>query len=81
MCFRSVKFWYVSGSSDSYLGLTDPDPDPALLNSDLFKTPTKICFSLSFYAYSFLKVHLRGVLGNKCAGQHNLKTEEIRKIM
>ncbi len=25
--------------------------------------------------------HLRGVLGNKCAGQHNLKTVEIREMM
>jgi hypothetical protein len=24
---------------------------------------------------------LRGVLGNKCAGHHNLKTVEIREIM
>jgi hypothetical protein len=24
---------------------------------------------------------VRGVLGNKCAGQHNLKTVQIREIM
>ncbi len=28
-----------------------------------------------------LFLHVRGVLGNKCAGQNNFKTEEIRKIM
>jgi hypothetical protein len=26
-------------------------------------------------------IHVRGVLGNKCAGQHNLKTVQIRGIM
>jgi hypothetical protein len=26
-------------------------------------------------------VHVRGVLGNKCAGQHNLKTVQIREIV
>jgi hypothetical protein len=26
-------------------------------------------------------VHVRGVLGNKCAGQQNLKTVQIREIM
>jgi hypothetical protein len=25
--------------------------------------------------------YVRGVLGNKCAGQHNLKTVQIREIM
>ncbi len=25
--------------------------------------------------------NIRGVLGNKCAGQHNLKTVQIREIM
>jgi hypothetical protein len=24
--------------------------------------------------------HVRGVLGNKCAGQHNLKTVQVREI-
>jgi hypothetical protein len=28
-----------------------------------------------------LDQHLRGVLGNKCAGHHNLKTVKIREIM
>ena len=26
-------------------------------------------------------MHVRGVLGNKCAGQHNLKTVQIREIV
>jgi hypothetical protein len=30
-CSGSVTFLYGSGSADPYHGLTDPDPDPALL--------------------------------------------------
>jgi hypothetical protein len=36
------------------------------------------CFTVSNIYYT---VQVRGVLGNKCAGQHNLKTVEIREIM
>jgi hypothetical protein len=36
----------------------DPDADPALFVSDLQDANKKKIFSLSFYAYSFLKVHL-----------------------
>ncbi len=46
-CSESVTFWYGSGSADPYFWLTDPDP------SVKFKTSTK------FFAYYFLKVHLR----------------------
>jgi hypothetical protein len=44
-----------------------------------FKAPPKSYFFSKFFcsAYFFLKV--RGVLGNKCAGQHNLKTVHFRE--
>jgi hypothetical protein len=47
-------------------------------------TPPFFLFSFpSHLPFSFLSYpsHLRGVLGNKCAGQHNLKTVQIREIM
>ncbi len=43
---------------DPFLWLTDPDADPALLVSDLQDANKKYFFFSSFYACSFLKVHL-----------------------
>jgi hypothetical protein len=44
-----------------------------------------VCFSLfssSFFAaYLLLPIHIRGVLGNKCAEQHNLKTVHFRETL
>jgi hypothetical protein len=34
-CSRSVPFWSRSGFADPYHGLADPDPDSAILVSDL----------------------------------------------
>jgi hypothetical protein len=56
-CSGFVTFWYGSEPSYPYLSLTDPDP--ALIVSDLQVADKKIInFSLNFYTYSFLKVHL-----------------------
>ncbi len=33
------------------------------------------------YTYTVIELYIRGVLGNKCAGHHNLKTVKIREIM
>ncbi len=53
-CFGSVTFWYGSGSSDSYLWLTDPDPDQASSCRWPSRRQQKnIVFSLSFYATTF----------------------------
>ncbi len=65
-CSGSVTFLYGSGCgsrpSDPYLGLTDADPDqdadPALFVSNLQDANKKLFFSVSFYAYSFLKVQV-----------------------
>ncbi len=61
-CSGTVTFWYGSGfgSSDSYLWLTMRIRLPILLISSVtFKMTTENIFSSSsFYAYSFLKVHL-----------------------
>ncbi len=62
----------------------DPDPDadldPAIFIIDLPKMPAKNKFFKSLFAYYCLKVHVRGVLGNKCAGHHNLKTVHFREL-
>jgi hypothetical protein len=59
-CSGSVTFWYGcrcgSISSDLDLLLMDPDPDPALFVTDLHDCKKKN--SQTFYADSFLKVHL-----------------------
>jgi hypothetical protein len=56
-CCGSMKLCYGSGSADPYLRLMDPDPDPAILISDL-QEATKSCFFSRFFAYYFLKGHL-----------------------
>ncbi len=38
-------------------------------------------FSVRLEASPWYSRLVRGVLGNKCAGQHNLKTVQIREIM
>ncbi len=39
-------------------------------------------FAISISVVSLVLVlHVRGVLGNKCAGHHNLKTVQMREIM
>jgi hypothetical protein len=55
-----VTFWYgsESGYADPYLRLTDSDPDPGILVSDLQDDNSKLFFVLSFVAYYFLKLHL-----------------------
>jgi hypothetical protein len=50
-CYGSMKFWYGSGSADPYLRLMDPDPDPAILISDL--QTAIIFFSLGFLLLLF----------------------------
>jgi hypothetical protein len=70
-CSGSVRFWYGTGSSVPYLCLTDPDanlapdadpaPDPALFAGDLQDGNNNKIFSPSFYAYSYLMVHLHHI--------------------
>jgi hypothetical protein len=36
---------------------------------------------LQFLIFDFASKCIRGVLGNKCAGQHNLKTVQITEII
>ncbi len=66
MCCGSVTFWYGSGSSDPYLHLTNRSGSGTWSGSGSCsfrqwppRPPQKInFFFLSFYAYSFLMVHL-----------------------
>ncbi len=41
----------------------------------------KCIFPMTLKSFKEKTLHIRGVLGNKCAGQHNLKTVDIREIM
>ncbi len=61
-----MKFWYGSGSSNTYLSLTDPDRalDPAIFVSDLQdgkKRISKFCcfkpFELHLHNFSKVKSH------------------------
>ncbi len=45
-CSGSVTYWYGSGSSDPYLWLTDPPPDPILYASELQDVNKKMCLLL-----------------------------------
>jgi hypothetical protein len=55
----------------------DPDPDPHHWLRESFilggRAPN--------FLYKISTAHVRGVLGNKCAGHHNLKTVKIREMM
>jgi hypothetical protein len=53
-----MKFWYGSGFADPYLLLMDPDVNPAFFVSDL-QDVNNYFFLSKFFAYYFLKVHLR----------------------
>jgi hypothetical protein len=57
-----MKFWYGSGSADSYLRLIDQDPHPApdlaMFVSDLQDVNKKLFFFLNFISYYILKIHL-----------------------
>ncbi len=60
-CCGSMTFWCGSGSgsADPRLRIMDPDPDPAIFVRT-FNVPTKNKFlKKSFFAYYFLKVHLK----------------------
>ncbi len=60
-CWGSVTFWYGSGSSDPYLGLTDPDPTPFIFFHHLgtltsvlkIKYFAKFCFEILFCKHYF----------------------------
>jgi hypothetical protein len=54
-CSRSVPFWSRSGFADPYHGLADPDPDPAILVSDLHDAK-KINF-FAFFEGTSLHLH------------------------
>jgi hypothetical protein len=76
-CYGSVTFWYRM----------DPDPQIRILtiltllfSSVTFKTPTKNnYFFVSFYAHSFLKVHLHNFSMINILSSH--KTVEIKVFL
>ncbi len=56
----------------------DPDVDPSIIKQNYLEKPLFLLFCDFIMT---LKNDVRGVLGNKCAGQSNLKTVQVREIM